>query len=120
LDIENCIRGTALREDRLVINSPLELLGGFDQGGALKRSPALPTIQSQLRSTGLCKVIRQKLRLGRGDDRVIAPRPSYSAMQGLTPAFEKTFVGCVLNKSVLETIIGLRRHTLREKDVRFG
>jgi hypothetical protein len=41
-------------------------------------------------------------------------------MQDLTPAFEKIFIGSVLNQRVLETVVGVRRQALDQQNVGFG
>jgi integrase len=65
-------------------------------------------------------MIGQPFRLRRGGYCVVAPCLSHKPMQNLTPALEKTLVGCVLNKRVLKAVGRLRRQTLDQKDVRFG
>jgi hypothetical protein len=64
--------------------------------------------------------MRQCFRLGRPSVReAVAQNLGNAPMQPLPPALEKVFVGRILNKRVLEAIVGVRREALDEQNVGF-
>ena len=64
--------------------------------------------------------MRQHLRFGRSSVReAVAQNLGDAPMQHLPPALEKIFVGRILNKRVLEAIVGVRREALDEQNIGF-
>src|SRR5215467_6294622 len=62
--------------------------------------------------------MRQHFRLGRRRLReAVAQNLGDAPMQHLPPALEKIFVGCILNKRMLEAIVGVRRDALNEQNI---
>src|SRR5215472_13049749 len=64
--------------------------------------------------------MRQYFRLGwRSVREAIAQNLGDAPMQHLPPALEEIFVGRILNKRVLEAIVGVRREALNEQNISF-
>jgi hypothetical protein len=62
--------------------------------------------------------MRQHFRPGRRSVRkAVAQNLGHAPMQHLPPALEKIFVGRILNKRVLEAIVGVRREALDEQNI---
>jgi hypothetical protein len=62
--------------------------------------------------------MRQHFRLGRRSvGEAVAQNLGDAPMQHLPPALEKIFVGRILNKRVLEAVVGVRRESLDEQNI---
>src|SRR6516164_2888865 len=77
-----------------------------------------PPFDGRVGQSCLRKMMRQHFRLGR---RSVGKRSrknlGEAPMQHLPPALEEIFVGRILNKRVLEAIVGARREALDEQNI---
>src|SRR5215471_15519938 len=92
------------------------------EGGTAQRLVAglAPPFDGGLGQSSLRKVMRQHFRLGRRSvGEAVTQNLGDAPMQHLPPALEKIFVGCILNKRVLEAIVAVRREALDEQNIGF-
>src|SRR5215469_14036486 len=92
------------------------------EGGTAQRLVAglAPPFDGGVGQTRLRRVMRQHFRLGRRRVReAVAQNLGDTPMQDLPPALEKIFIGRILNKRVLEAIVGVRREALDEQNIGF-